>query len=196
MYYRLKPTPYKWLDVKKLLELTLKEYHEISKIKYFTALVKASSKDPSKPERQMAYWRALESYKNLEIIKGCFKKRKIKGAFLCPLDKGIKKGELVTVQKYEEKESDVNIASHILLDCHKEKFDCIVLLSNDTDLKTPLSFARNKFNKKIGIISTHKTKVHSDLQKLSNFKKNITDEMLNTSLFPLKVGSVSKPDKW
>ncbi len=152
----------------------------------------------------------------MEIIKGQFKKRQIKGQLLGPsgMDrKGIivkilkfilkpfliflklNKGNYVRISKFEEKESDVNIASHILVDCLVQNIDCIILLSNDTDLKTPLMFARNKFRKKIGIISPQKI-IHQDLQKISLFSKNISDELLKKSQFPETVGKVKKPFNW
>ena len=173
----------------------LQEYNQIIKIKYFTALVKSSESDPSKPERQRAYLRALLSIPNLEIIEGILKKREIKGKFLGPLGKGIGKGEIVKIRKYEEKESDVNIASHVLVDSVQKDIDCIVLLSNDTDLKTPLFFARKIFHKKIGIISPSK-RTHYQLQEISHFNKCITEPMLGECQFPTEVGKVKKPYSW
>ena len=195
LYYSLKSTPYKWLDIRKLLELVLGADYDIIQIKYFSALVKATSKDKSKPERQMVYWRALECSKGLEIILGRFKTRQVNGTLLKPLGKGIERGEMVKVQKYEEKESDVNIASQILLDCHKTEFNCVILLSNDTDLKKPLSFARKHFHKQIGIISPNKN-THNDLKKISHFNKNITEKILRESQLPKQVERFVKPEKW
>ena len=111
------------------------------------------------------------------------------------MDKGIKKGEIVKIRKYEEKESDVNIASHILVDSVKKDVDCIILLSNDTDLKTPLFFARKIFHKKIGIISPSK-RTHHQLKEVSSFNKCITDQVLEKSQFDEKVGRVKKPYSW
>ena len=46
LYYRLKNTPYKWLNIQKLSEFYLNpEQHDIIKIKYFTALVKERFED-------------------------------------------------------------------------------------------------------------------------------------------------------
>ena len=177
LFYRLKKTPFKWLDIEKLIDLTLKQYHEIITVKYFTALVKGTGCQSSKPERQTIYWRALQTIPNFQIIKSRFKKRTIKGQYHAPPIKGINQGDIVTIKKYEEKSSDVNIASHILLDSIKEKFDCIVLLSNDTDLITPLSMARKRFGKKIGIISPSRH-THKELKKVSHFDVAITDDYL------------------
>jgi len=52
LYYgALKGTPYKWLDLLTLFGLVLKPHHEILSIKYFTALVSESHRDPNKPIR-------------------------------------------------------------------------------------------------------------------------------------------------
>ncbi len=199
LYYRcLRWTPYKWLNIKELLDIVLTKSHNIIKIKYFTAPVKSSSNDKSKPERQATYWRALDSIPNLEIVKGKFKKRQVKGRLLQSTVKELQKGSIVSVEKYEEKESDVNIASHILFDCCKADLDSIILLSNDTDLKTPLHFARKNFKKKVGIISPTKEKneIHQDLKKVSHFSVNITDELLKQCQFSAVVNKIRKPVSW
>ncbi len=87
------------------------------------------------------------------------------------------------------------MASHILLDCVKEGNDCTVLLSNDTDLLTPLSMARKEFGKKIGIISPSK-QTHEALKRISHFAVAITDEQLKKSQFPASVGKYRKPLNW
>ena len=143
----------------------------------------------------MAYWNALKTINDFQIIEGRLKKRKTTGKYLAPVGKGIKKGEIVDIEKYEEKESDVNMASHILFDCIKSKVDCIVLLSNDTDLLTPLSMARKEFGKKIGIISPARY-THEDLKAISHFDITITDKNLKESQFPKKVGTAMKPSGW
>ena len=60
LYYRaLKGTAWKWLDLPALFAKILQPHHEIQKIKYFTARVSATPADPSKPQRQDVYLRAL-----------------------------------------------------------------------------------------------------------------------------------------
>ena len=53
------------------------EKHNITKIKYFTALVKGTLKGSLNIIRQHMYLRALKTLPNLEIIFGQFKKRQI-----------------------------------------------------------------------------------------------------------------------
>ena len=64
LYYgTLKGTSWKWLDLVALFEKVLQQYHDILKVKYFTARVSGTPADQSKPQRQDVYFRALRSYR-------------------------------------------------------------------------------------------------------------------------------------
>ena len=117
LYYSLKNTSFKWLNLQKLSQLYLNtQQHDIQKIKYFIAKVKSTPNNPSKDIRQDIYLRALNTIPNLQIIYGKFKKRQIKG-FLCdPSDRRQLKKNIVEIKKWEEKKSDVNIATHLVAD--------------------------------------------------------------------------------
>ena len=195
LYYRLKHSPFKWLNIGKLLVSVLEKDHDLVKIKYFTSLAKWSEDDPTKPERQMAYWRALEGVNaNLEIIKGTFKTKKVWGKFIEPTGRGLEGGELVRSQIFVEKNSDVNIASHIVFDSFDKDIECVVLLSNDSDLVMPLQMARKKLGKLVVVVSPHETQ--GSLRKVARATRNITDDMLRKCQLPDKVGNITKPAKW
>ena len=68
---RSKGTPYKWLDISKMVQLLLPKNQAI-KLKYFTALVNSRHKTLHQPLRQQIYLRALRTIPNLEIILGHF----------------------------------------------------------------------------------------------------------------------------
>ena len=74
LYYRaLKGTPFKWLDLRRLFQTVLQPHHRIERIKYFTARVTATPDDPSQPQRQDVYLRALRHHiAELEIYFGHF----------------------------------------------------------------------------------------------------------------------------
>ena len=122
--------------------------HNIIKIKYFTAIpTKADS-----ARKHYLYLQVLKKLKNIEIIYGKHKRRRIKGKLIkydLKLNKEIITDKTVKIFKPEEKETDVNIASHIIYDVCKENVDCVVLLSNDTDLKTPLNFVKYRLKRKL-----------------------------------------------
>ena len=209
LYYRLKGTDYegnrqhhtgerrhyKWLDLGKLIDRILKNPYEVVKIKYFTSLMKYTDDDPSKPVRQQTYLRAVRTISNLEIINGNFKKRDISGRLLTPTKSGaFEIGEIVRIQKFEEKESDVNIACHIVADSAQEDIDCVALLSNDTDLVLPLKMAKEKFHKKVCLISPRTT--HKDLGKVADFKKRIQNRDITACQFPDVVNGKHRPPTW
>ena len=64
LYYRaLKGTAWKWLDLPALCAKILQPHHDIRKVKYFTARVSGTPPDPSKPQRQDVYLRALRRHR-------------------------------------------------------------------------------------------------------------------------------------
>jgi uncharacterized LabA/DUF88 family protein len=72
LYYRaLKGTPYKWLDILALSKQLVPSNHVITKVKYFTARV-SGAKDPTSPQRQQIYLRAISTFPEVEIHYGSF----------------------------------------------------------------------------------------------------------------------------
>ena len=211
LYYSLKNTPYKWLNIEALVNSVLdSSWHNIIQIKYFTAQVKRKPRDPSNVIRQNMYLRAIQTLQKVEIIYGKFKKRHINASLIIKNPEQLKQvkkiiGKNITpFFKYEEKETDVNIATHIIYDCCKEDVNSIVLLSNDTDLKLPLWFTRKKLKKRVIVITpTSKEagsiiplEAHQDLQKISNKTISLTEEDLRNSQFPDIVSGITKPKSW
>ena len=200
LYYSLKDTPYKWLDLQKLsgFYLNLKQ-HKIIKIKYFTAQVKRKLNDSSNVTRQNMYLRALHTVPNLETIFGQFKKRQVRGVLCDFEDRKQLNKNIVKIQKWEEKKSDVNIATHLVADAYQNKFECAVLLSNDADLTPPLLHIKHKLKKLVIVISPYE-KISAQLKKSSHFYKAISPTVLGQCQFPEKIkdtkGEFFCPPKW
>ena len=52
-----------------------------------------------------------------------------------------------TIQKFtaqNEKYTDVNLASDLVQDCYSQDFECVTVVSNDSDYSKPLEIARNE----------------------------------------------------
>lgn len=208
LYYGcLKNTPYKWLNVKTLVTKLLSSQHSISEIKYFTARVSSKSEKPDLPKQQALYFRALKTISNLSIFKGHFLMN-ISRLPIIPDDKvnvwknfvSSQRLETAFILKVEEKGSDVNLASHLLMDAFKDKFDCAVVLSNDSDLFTPMEMIKKEFKKKIGLIAPNKHPSRH-LMKVANFVKTIRSKnLLKASQFPDRLednrGEFTKPSSW
>ncbi len=197
LYYRaLKGTPYKWLDLKALSSHILQYHHKITEIKYFTALVSGLF-DPDQPIRQKTYIRALKSYiPELSVYEGHFLTHTIDA----PKSPLTKPPNFVKVMKTEEKGSDVNLAVHLLNDAWLDKYDCAVIISNDSDLAEALRLIRKQHNnKKIGLISPLLNGHPSlELQKYAHFVKRIRKGVLKISQLPSPIPgtTIHKPLKW
>jgi uncharacterized LabA/DUF88 family protein len=113
---------------------------------------------------------------------------------LAPPNKGYAK-----VIKTEEKGSDVNIATHLLVDGFRDDYDLAVIVSNDSDLLEPIKFVSRELGKSVGILNPHK---HPSIELSHNalFVKHIRKWVLANSLFPDvltdRQGTFSKPAGW
>jgi uncharacterized LabA/DUF88 family protein len=193
LYYGIRGTPYKWLDIG-LLCRTMLPNDQIQTIKYFTARVNARPHDPQQPMRQQIYFRALKTVPSLRIILGHFLTHSAKMTLT-----GVTPPKKVWVDRTEEKGSDVNLASHLLVDGFKQLYEVAVLITNDSDLAEPVRLVRDELRLPVGILNPHE--FHSkQLKSLATFIKRIRQSDLATSQFPPiltdEVGTFSKPQSW
>jgi len=208
LYYGcLKNTPYQWLNVKTIVKRLLSSRHFISEIKYFIARISSTPEKIYLSKRQALYFRALKTIPNLTIFEGHFL-MSLSRLPIIPDDKinswkdFIQSQHLkeVFVLKVEEKGSDVNLASHLLTDAFKNKYDCAVVLSNDSDLFTPMRMVKKEFKKRIGLITPNKHPSRH-LMKVADFVKPIRSKaLLKACQFPEtledKRGIFKKPPSW
>ena len=153
LYYgALRKTPYKWVNVRTLCQLLLPR-NPIAEIKYFTALVNARPGDSGQTVRQQLYFRALRTVPGLSIYLGHFLTHEVMMP-LAPVPG--RPQQYARVIKTEEKGSDVNLATHLLHDAHRGKFEVAVIVSNDSDLLEPIKIVREGLGLKVGILNPHK----------------------------------------
>lgn len=196
LYYgALRRSPYKWLDLRALASRLLHPGCNIEAIKYFTAPITAWPDDPDKPNRQRIYLRALRTV-GVEIVPGHFLTHNVRMHLANPVPGSSPSVEVV---KTEEKGSDVNIASHMLLDAARDRYDCALLVSGDSDLTTPVQMAIGDFGKRVGVFNPQ----HHDcktLRKAATFYRLVRAGSLAASQFPPTLtdaqGSFSKPAGW
>ena len=135
LYYgAVRKTPYKWLDVPAVCRKLLPR-HDIVRIKYFTARVAGRASDPDQPNRQQTYLRALQTLPNFDIVYGHFLSNRVRMP-VADAPPGAQRYE--TVIKTEEKGSDVNLATHLVADAFRQRFEAAVLITNDSDLTEPV----------------------------------------------------------
>ena len=198
LYYgALKNTQYKWLNIEKLLSKLLKK-NNILKIRYFTADVSSRFIGDETHQRQQIYFKAIKTIPTLEIHKGHYLSHKVSMPLVKKTIMG--KTQFAQVIKTEEKGSDVNLASYLLLDAFYKRFECAVIVSNDSDLCTPIKMVRKEFNKKIGILNPHRYQSQK-LRSVTHFYKPIREGALRESQFLDPIISdegktIKKPPSW
>lgn len=141
-YYRcVRGTPFKWLDFSRLAAGLLPKDTTINRIKYFTARVASLPHDPEAVNRQLIFWRALQTIPNLEIILGHFLTHEVTMPLARPTPGGSK---FARVLKTEEKGSDVNLACHLLMDAVNKACDLALVITTDSDLLMPIRMAKQQ----------------------------------------------------
>lgn len=194
LYYgAVKRTPYKWLDLSKLFALLLPN-NQIHRIRYFTAKVRPQNPDFQQPQRQAVYLRALETIPNLSIHYGRF----LTSQARMPLVSN--PATMVDVVKTEEKGSDVNIATYLLLDAFDRDYDIAVLVSNDSDLVHTVQIIRERFGLTVGVLNPQRDQISWALRNAANFYRPIRRGVLAQSQFPPTLhdahGNITKPATW
>lgn len=197
LYYgAVKGTPYKWLDLRKLCSLLLPQ-HSIHRIRYFTAKIKARQHDPDAPTRQQTYLRALGTIPNLTIHFGQFLTHTV---WMPDANSKANPPHNVQVLKTEEKGSDVNLATYLLLDGFKKEYEAAVLITNDSDLLEPIAVVRRELGLKVGILNPQKKASRVLLPPTVNFLKTIRSGVLSQCQFPAQLtdreGTFHKPKTW
>ncbi|MCF8038973.1 MAG: NYN domain-containing protein [Desulfohalobiaceae bacterium] len=197
LYYgALKGKPYKWLDLKALFEKVLQPKNQIICIKYFTAMVSPRPNDPEKPNRQDTYLKALEAYvPGIEIFYGTYLTHTVNA----PLANHGPNPPIVQVLKTEEKGSDVNMAVHLLNDSWLDRYDCGVVVSNDSDLAEAMHLVKKQHSKILGVVfPDEKRRGSKELMQYADFTRKIRRNALKNSQLPERIPgtNIHKPPDW
>jgi NYN domain len=200
LYYgALRWTAYKWLDLGKLCQKMVPR-DEIVGIKYFTALVKPRPGHPHTAQSQQIYLRALQTIPDLSIHLGHFITKPVSRSLVKPPKQGT---PFRLVWNTEEKGSDVNLASYLLIDGFRARYDMAVVISNDGDLKEPIRFVRYDLKAPVGVLNPHPNRSYAlsppNLPR-GSFYKPIRKGALASSQFPTRLtdaqGRFRKPSDW
>ena len=198
LYYRaLQGTPYKWLNLRKLAE-ALFPLDTIHKVCYFTALITPRPNDLTQPQRQQAYLRALATLPDTEIHYGTFRAR-TKYRPLVTSVPGLP--SYVEVKDSEEKGSDVNLATRLLVDGFNRDYEQAVVVSNDADFAEAMRYVRDGLRLKVSLVNPNLVgQSPRQLSSAATYVKRIRRKHLQQSQFPgtLKdnVGTITKPASW
>ena len=222
LYYAIRYTQHRWLNPLALCQ-TLLPNDQILELKYFTAPIKSQPDDPNAKDRQAVYLRALSSLaptvsvhvgrflrnKNRMPLtwrpKNRFERWALSRALKDPKKSDKSRWDLSHDQGLanEEKGSDVNLASHLLIDGFNGGHDLAVVVVERGDLEFPVDYVRTNLRIPVAILDAHphrNKKLAPDVMPPGSFDKRIRGGPLGASQFPLQMadakGSFSRPAGW
>ena len=180
LYYGLREAGYRryyWLNLQKLAQNLLKPHQELLFVKYFTTRI---SWPPAKVKRQNDFLEALGTLSNFQIYYGHYLKKWAE----CK-----KCGNRWPA--FEEKMTDVNIATEMIFDALDNNYDTAFLISADSDLVPPVERIRDQAPEKRIIALFPPKRKSGHLKRTVHASMDIGRAMLAKSQFP---DEIKKPD--
>ena len=125
---------WKWLNLESFFA-SLRPDEEIVAIKFFTALVEPKLRTSPRRDRQQRYLSALRTLPKTTVVLGKYQNRTVTcRAAAC--------GRNLEYEVGEEKKTDVNIAVHLIDDALRDRMDCALVVSGDSDLEPAVAWVR------------------------------------------------------
>lgn len=190
-YYGLKQKGWKkfyWLDIVKFFEKMMTPNQELVEVNYFSA----RPHDDEASRKQDLFFMANKLNPKFHLILGKYLKKDLK----CPNCKKI-------IHTFEEKETDVRVATQMINDVYHKRCDITIIVSADSDMVPSIEIIRE-------ISSTHKvfayfpplkhsvtlTNSCDAVRKLSGYASRFNQSMLPNEV-TLPNGYVAhRPDNW
>ena len=198
LYYRaLRDSPFRWLDLRKLAEMLFPQ-DDIRKVCYFTARLDPRPGNPNQRQRQQAYLRALATLPGFETHYGIFRS----GVTRRPLAERVAGlPAYVLVRDSEEKGSDVNLATRLLVDGFNGEYEQAVIVSTDADFAGAMRYVRDGLGLRVTLVNPDS--VNSSPRQLAaaaTYVRRLWKSHLRRSLLPDtltdEVGVITKPEGW
>ncbi|HET7573684.1 MAG TPA: hypothetical protein VFJ99_01075 [Solirubrobacterales bacterium] len=195
----------------------------LHRVVYCTARV-SGTRDPSSPADQNVYIRALKAHGSVDVVEfGNFVSRAKFAPLVTPTPsayrptivepnwpvklKDSQTGQdlpnaifMASYLHQEEKGSDVNVGTHLLLDVLQEEVDAAVVVSNDSDLKLPVREARQRVP--VGIVNPGPAELAGDLRGQpadgvgGHWWGQLTADRYRGHQLPDPVNGITRPNAW
>lgn len=217
---------WRWLDLRAFARSVVRPVGlwagaQVHRVVYCTARIGGTS-DPGSIRDQATYLDALQAHGSIdELALGKYDER-VRTGPLATMDPSgrpvlfsprwplviqdsvgapVRDGRVIaSVSRREEKGSDVNVASHLLIDALRGDIDCAVVISNDSDLKFPISFVRTLVP--VGLVNPSRKPTAGDLRGAPTdgvgghwWRKLVANDLFANQL-PDPVGPLPKPVGW
>ena len=107
----------------------------------------------------------------------------------------------VLVRDSEEKGSDVNLATRLLVDGFNREYDQAVVVSNDADFASAMRYVRDNLGLRVVLVNPDsKNASPRNLSSAATYVKRLWKSHLRSSQFPDTltddVGTITKPASW
>lgn len=155
LYYGLREKygrRYSWLNIQKFSQALTPTYASLVQTKYFTSKIRGFTTDPDKPKRQAHFLRAIKTLEpNVLMVEGKYQAfqshcKHCNNFVYCPHCG-------MPHVKPNEKKTDVNIATAMLVDAFEDKCDIQIIVSGDSDYENTLKELRRLFPQKELIVA-------------------------------------------
>jgi 6-hydroxy-3-succinoylpyridine 3-monooxygenase len=224
LYYGcLKGTPHKWLDPLSLFErilltvtATIDHLGVLTSdldplaVKFFTApILEKAAKAEDSLRCQEKYHKALNKHLQgrMAIIKGYYSLTEARAKVIDAQDPKKWPRDCIEtpIWKLEEKQSDVNLSLHAVVDALSDGIEHVVIVTNDTDIEPALKMIRAHTKTAVGLIvptTDHQRQPNTSLARHAHWvRSHITAAELHASQLPLvipdgKKAAISKPESW
>ncbi|KWT59912.1 NYN domain-containing protein [Streptomyces albus subsp. albus] len=216
---------WRWLDVRGMASSLISARHDwagaaISRVVYCTARIDAST-NASGHRDQDIYLKALIASGSVDHIEYGKYAYRVKQAPMAVKDRrgrpqlvspqwpvmiqndGSPCNDAIFMVSYanrEEKGSDVNVASHLLLDVLTGSVDAVVVISNDSDLSFPLREARHRVP--VGLVNPSRNHLAGDLRGAASdgvgrhWWRQLTELDFTSHQLPDPVRNYTRPEDW
>ena len=170
---------YYWLDLAAMSQALLKPQQVLKHCHCFTARIRNSTHNQN-AARQTLWLDALATRNDISCHYGHYlpKRQRCNKCF-------------ATWVSHEEKMTDVNIASQLLVDAYEDRYDTALIVSGDSDLTTPVQLIRQRFPNKRLIIAFPPARQSNQLKKAAHGYINIGADSLRQNLLPDEIKSTT-----
>lgn len=201
LYYgSLKGSGERWLDPRALLEKLISKGDTLEQVRYFTARVTDRNGVSASRLRQQTYLRALATLPMVSIHFGRFFETRKRARLVSPPAGG---PVTALIYKTEEKGSDVNLATFLLVDGFQGAYDKAAVVSNDSDLVEPIRQVRNVLGKPVAVYlptTNPGRSVSHHLKQVASYTREIRRGVLRASQLQTPLtdmhGQITKPPAW
>ncbi|MCM2273355.1 MAG: NYN domain-containing protein [Candidatus Didemnitutus sp.] len=193
LFFGLKSKGWKqfyWLDVHRAALALLRSGQRLVEVKYFTSRVSSAHGDPAQARRQAIYLEALATLPSVSLYFGHYLSKAVR-CHACGAQ----------WQKHDEKMTDVNIATELLVDAFEDRFDTALLVSAESDLAGPILRLRALFPGKRVVVVFPPDRASKRLEQIASATLHVgrgvlagaqlPDEVIKPSGFALQ-----RPESW